>query len=108
MLKQSECFSLVIKGIWVLSGIIDRKHPRHFSITGQVFSQSCLTLWGTEPRVSRADSSQIPDEGWCWGCLFHRPCVWQSHLSQTQKEMPAFRPQSCVECLSPQTPGWGP
>lgn len=74
-LKQSEFFVLVIKGMWVLSGITDRKHPRHFSTSGQVFCQGCLSLRGTEPRVSGADSSQTPDEGWWWGCLFCRPRV---------------------------------
>lgn len=35
-MKQSEFFILVIKGTWVLSGDIDRKHPQHNSMNGQV------------------------------------------------------------------------
>lgn len=102
MLKQSEFFVLVIKGIWVLSGITDRKHPQHFSTSGpdcHYGEQNQESAGLTAPRPQMRDGGGA-------ACSADLVCVGES--PKTQNEMPAFRPHGCEECLSPQTPSREP
>lgn len=75
-LKQSEFFVLVIKGIWVLSGITDRNPPPPTLLHEWTSVPPRLpVITGNRAKSQWADSSRIPDEGWWWGCLFRRPRV---------------------------------
>lgn len=109
MLKQSEFFILVIKGIWVLSGITDRKHPQHFS-TSDKYSAKADCHYGEQNQESAGLTAPRPQmrNGGGAACSADLVCGGVIHPRPTQNEMPAFRPHGCVECLSPQTPSGEP
>lgn len=130
MLKQSECFVLVIKGIWVLSGITDRKHPNTSPRVDKCSAkadchygeqrQESAGLTAPRPQMRDGGGAACSADLVCGGVIHPRPrkkCL----LSDPRAVWNAcpHRPQAgglhCLQTLElgtkvsacPQIPDWG-